>query len=541
MVAATQSLTTKYGIDAVDHETRLKWVGLTDDDLPLIKASAEYLEPDADDIAREFYDHSFTFASFSAKVTESGSNRQTLEGAQKAYFLEMIEGRVDNAHFERALFIGENHTRLDVKPRWNLGNYSTYAQLIFPRLAEHLEGEELVNTILAFQKLMTLDGSLAIEAYNGGLMDRMVDVESRLGSTATALVDGSGQVDTATKEIAEAIAQIAKGANEQTEAMAGAQQEMQQLSDFVTQIATGAGQQTAGVEKANAASSEVKIALEEVSTAATAAAEKSKESTEAAENGMRSVNQTVEAMETINQAVVATTGQIEELNASGKEIGAFTQTISEIADQTNLLALNAAIEAARAGEMGRGFAVVADEVRSLAERASSSAKDIAVLVEKVQAGMDESAQSMAAVVQDVEKGAEKARDAGTVLESIVEASGELSQNVSQIEHSTSTADTASTTLAAVIEQVGGLAQENNDLSVKMRERSDSVSERLTGASSIAEQSAASSEQVSASVEQVSAQATEMAGQSEGLSNVATELREFLTWIGAIDASQAAAA
>ena len=153
MVAATQSLTQKYGIDAIDHETRLRWVGLTDDDLQLIKASAEYLQPDAEDIAREFYDHSFKFAEFTAKINEAGSNRQTLEGAQKAYFLEMIEGRVDNAHFERALYIGENHARLDVKPRWNLGNYSTYAQIIFPRLAQHLEGEELVNTILAFQGL----------------------------------------------------------------------------------------------------------------------------------------------------------------------------------------------------------------------------------------------------------------------------------------------------------------------------------------------------------------------------------------------------
>jgi len=63
-------------------------------------------------------------------------------------------------------------------------------------------------------------------------------------------------------------------------------------------------------------------------------------------------------------------------------------TIDGISNQTNLLALNAAIEAARAGEAGRGFAVVSDEVRNLAQRTTSSAKEIGTLINETQAHVE---------------------------------------------------------------------------------------------------------------------------------------------------------
>ncbi|MGC2967711.1 methyl-accepting chemotaxis protein [Paraburkholderia aspalathi] len=82
-----------------------------------------------------------------------------------------------------------------------------------------------------------------------------------------------------------------------------------------------------------------------------------------------------------NEVVSRVVATMAEISQSSAKVGNIIGIIEGIAFQTNILALNAAVEAARAGEQGRGFAVVAGEVRTLAQRSSSAAKEIKVLIE----------------------------------------------------------------------------------------------------------------------------------------------------------------
>ena len=113
--------------------------------------------------------------------------------------------------------------------------------------------------------------------------------------------------------------------------------------------------------------------------------------------------------------VVSTMNQIA---ASSKKVVDIIGVIDSIAFQTNILALNAAVEAARAGDHGRGFAVVATEVRGLAQRSAQAAKEIKGLISES--------------VGDVESGSRQVADAGRTMQAIVDQVGGVAQLIDQI-------------------------------------------------------------------------------------------------------------
>jgi len=105
MAQGNESLLDRLGINEEDRRTRLRWVGITDRDIELIRAAAEYLRPEAEQVAREFYDHSFQFPILTEKLNVAKSSRQILEGAQAGYFKRLLDANTDASYFE---FVGQH-------------------------------------------------------------------------------------------------------------------------------------------------------------------------------------------------------------------------------------------------------------------------------------------------------------------------------------------------------------------------------------------------------------------------------------------------
>jgi methyl-accepting chemotaxis protein len=153
---------------------------------------------------------------------------------------------------------------------------------------------------------------------------------------------------------------------------------------------------------------------------------------ELADGGRDRVQETMRGMEVIRDATDSANRTIAGLADRMHEIGAIVDVIDEIADETNLLALNAAIIAAQAGDQGRAFSVVADEIKDLADRVLSNTKEIGGLIRSVQ---DESASAADAIrsgAERVQSGVDLSAQAGVALEEITAAARHAGERIQEI-------------------------------------------------------------------------------------------------------------
>ena len=205
-----------------------------------------------------------------------------------------------------------------------------------------------------------------------------------------------------------------------------------QMSVITDEASSGIQRQAGEVDMAATAVTQMSAAIDEVARNAASALEVAGYSSEAADRGCLRVNETLAAIHQMVDRVQETSGSVKELTGVVVDVNVVLADIRAVAEQTNLLALNAAIEAARAGEAGRGFAVVADEVRALARRTQEATRNIEQMMGGVQARSDVALEAMQQTSEQAERTRQLSSAAGSALEEIHQAIGQINQTSVQI-------------------------------------------------------------------------------------------------------------
>jgi signal transduction histidine kinase len=167
------------GLDAAQQAGRLAYFDLGPADRQRLQDLAPLARRTVDGVVAEFYQHLLRFPELAALLQAEPGRLERLKQKQRAYFLELTEGRLDEEYFESRLRVGDAHQRVGLRPPWYLGAFALYLRLALRALvAETGEGARLLPAFEALIKVIFLDMSLAMNSYiYGGFVQREIATE----------------------------------------------------------------------------------------------------------------------------------------------------------------------------------------------------------------------------------------------------------------------------------------------------------------------------------------------------------------------------
>ena len=227
------------------------------------------------------------------------------------------------------------------------------------------------------------------------------------------------------------------------------------------QVAGGAEQVASGAQALSQSSTEQAASIQELTEAVSSLEGKIQTNSESVRSAFGAAEKAAAGMKESSGNMSRMMTAMAEINDASEQINHIVKTVDGIATQTNILAINAAIEAARAGEAGKGFSVVAGEIQSLASKTAEATKDIAELVKNV--------------MERVAHGTEAADSTEKSLESVVEVS---------------------MTIENELNGIAAGSEEQTRAAERISERITEISNAVQTNSATAEQSAAASEEMS---------------------------------------------
>ncbi len=154
------------GIDMEEIRQRMAFVDFSERDVRLLSEMKGFGQNHADRLVSAFYNHLLSFEETRALLKDQ-SIIDRLKKSQEKYLLEIFEGNYNEAYFEGRLRIGAVHHRIGLKPKWYIGTYCLYENLLSPLIAEAYRSEfdQGLARILAVRKIFRLDMALALDFY----------------------------------------------------------------------------------------------------------------------------------------------------------------------------------------------------------------------------------------------------------------------------------------------------------------------------------------------------------------------------------------
>ncbi|MBX3185843.1 MAG: STAS domain-containing protein [Labilithrix sp.] len=175
-------------LDEAELRSRRAFFTLTDEDLARLASLRPFAEKVTDAVVEDFYalllGHPET-----KKFFPDDALVRRVKRTQKEYFLGLFSGRCDLSYVEDRLRVGAMHERIGLSPKWYLGAYRQYLQLILDRLYQELREEAAVRAAFgSIQRIVFFDVALAIDTYIAANLEALGRHQAAIRELSTPVI-----------------------------------------------------------------------------------------------------------------------------------------------------------------------------------------------------------------------------------------------------------------------------------------------------------------------------------------------------------------
>lgn len=148
-------------------ERRKAFVGFSEQDIKNLIALQPVADNYVDEVMERLYEHFMSFDETRRFFTDPQVLNR-VKAMQGDYFRALTRGDYGENYLKNRLHIGRVHQRIGLEPRWYMGAYAVYIQLVYARILEAFKDDLSVahRAIISLLKLFTLDKELALTTYS---------------------------------------------------------------------------------------------------------------------------------------------------------------------------------------------------------------------------------------------------------------------------------------------------------------------------------------------------------------------------------------
>ena len=175
-------------LDQAELDSRRLFFRLTDDDLARLASLRPLAEKITDGIVEQFYALLLAHPD-TTKFFPDESTIRRVKRTQRDYFIGLFSGKCDLAYVEDRLRVGAAHERIGLSPKWYLGAYRQYLQLIHEAFdAAISDTKEARAAFLTVQRIVFFDVALSIDTYIAANLEALGRHQAAIRELSTPVI-----------------------------------------------------------------------------------------------------------------------------------------------------------------------------------------------------------------------------------------------------------------------------------------------------------------------------------------------------------------